>query len=48
MMAIEICEACRTHGRDNKCIQILVEKSEGKSPLGRHRHKRENIITNFK
>jgi len=26
--------ACGTHGRDEKCIQILIGKSEGKSHLG--------------
>jgi hypothetical protein len=27
--------ACSTHGRDEKCIRILVRKPEGKRPLGR-------------
>jgi len=27
--------ACSTHGRDEKFMQILFEKPEGKSPLGR-------------
>jgi hypothetical protein len=28
-----------------KCIQGLVEKPEGKRPLGRHRHRWEDNIT---
>jgi hypothetical protein len=26
---------CRTHRRDEICIQILVKEAEGKRPLGR-------------
>jgi hypothetical protein len=36
--------ACNTHGRDEICIQILVRKPEGKSPLGRPRHRWEMIL----
>jgi hypothetical protein len=28
---------CNTHGRDEKCVQILVEKPKDKRPLGRPR-----------
>jgi hypothetical protein len=32
--------ACNTHGKDKKYMQkILVEKPEGKRPLGRPRHR---------
>jgi hypothetical protein len=34
--------ACSAYGRDYKCIQILVGKPEGKRPLGRTRHRRED------
>jgi hypothetical protein len=35
--------ACSKHGRDEKCIYILVGKPKGKSPRGRPRHRLENI-----
>jgi hypothetical protein len=31
------------HGRDEKCITILVRKSEGKGPLGGPWHTRKDI-----
>jgi hypothetical protein len=36
--------SCSTHGRDQKCVEIFVEKSEGKRSLGRPRHKWKNNI----
>jgi hypothetical protein len=36
--------ACGTHGRDEKCIQILIGKSEGKRPLGRPKRRWEDNI----
>jgi hypothetical protein len=33
---------CITQGRDEK-YSILVGKPEGKRPVGRHRHRRDNI-----
>jgi hypothetical protein len=36
--------ACSTDGRDEKCINILVEKPEGKRPLGRPRRRWEHNI----
>jgi hypothetical protein len=38
--------ACSTHGRDEKCIYILVGKSEGKRSLGTPRRGWENNIRN--
>jgi hypothetical protein len=32
------------NGRDKKCVHILVGKSEGKTPLGRHRCREEENI----
>jgi hypothetical protein len=32
------------YGRDEKYIRVLVEKPEGKTPLGRSRHGWENNI----
>jgi hypothetical protein len=29
--------ACSTHGGEERCIQVLVGKPEGKEPLGRPR-----------
>jgi hypothetical protein len=40
----EIGEACRTHGRDQKCIQNLKNRSEGIRPLGRSRRIWEDNI----
>jgi hypothetical protein len=36
--------ACSTLGKDEKCIQYLVGKPEGKRPLGRPRRRRDDII----
>jgi hypothetical protein len=36
--------ACRRHRRDEKTCKILVGKPEGKRPLGRPRHRWEDII----
>jgi hypothetical protein len=36
--------ACSTHGGDEKCIQNLVGKHEGKSPLGRPGYRWEDNI----
>jgi hypothetical protein len=47
-MVIKMGEACCTHGRDKRRIKIFVEKSEGKRPLGRHRHKWNDIIIHLK
>jgi hypothetical protein len=33
-----------THGRDEKCIQNLGRKPEGKRPLGRPRHRWKIIL----
>jgi hypothetical protein len=35
---------CITHGRDEKCINILVRKTKGKRPLGRPRLRWEDNI----
>jgi hypothetical protein len=35
---------CSTCGRDERCIQVLVGKPEGKISLGRSRHKWEDNI----
>jgi hypothetical protein len=35
------------HGRDKKRFQILVEKSEGKRPLGRSRRRWEDNIRTY-
>jgi hypothetical protein len=34
--------ACNTYGEEERCIQELVGKPEGKRPLGRPRHKWED------
>jgi hypothetical protein len=31
---------CSTHGEKRNPYRVLVEKPEGKRPLGRHRHRR--------
>ena len=36
--------ACSTYGGEDRCIQILVGKPEGKRPLGRPRRRWENNI----
>jgi hypothetical protein len=36
--------ACSTHGRDEKCIKMLVGKPKVKRPLGRHRRRWGNNI----
>jgi hypothetical protein len=33
---------CSTHGEDEKCINILIEKPEGKRSLGRLRRRWED------
>jgi len=33
-----------THGRNKKCIQILVPKPDGKRPRGNRRHRGEDNI----
>jgi hypothetical protein len=35
--------ACSNHRRDEKCITIFGRKPEGKRPLGRPRHRWEDI-----
>jgi hypothetical protein len=35
---------CNTHGRDENLIQNFGQKNEGKTPLGRPRHRWENNI----
>jgi hypothetical protein len=40
----EVGGACRTHGRDKKCIRILVRKPEGKRTLGTSRRRCEDDI----
>jgi hypothetical protein len=35
---------CGTYGGQQKCLQGLVRKPEGKRPLGRPRHRWENKI----
>jgi hypothetical protein len=35
--------ACGMHGRSERCKSILVVKPEGRRPLGRPRHKWEDI-----
>jgi hypothetical protein len=40
----EIRGACGTRGREDKCIQVLVVKPEGKSPLEGPRCRWEDII----
>jgi hypothetical protein len=35
---------CSTHWRDENAYRILVRKPEGKKPLGRPRHRREDNI----
>jgi hypothetical protein len=40
---------CSTHGRENKCIQCLIGKVEGKRPVGRPRRRwYDNIRTDFR
>ena len=36
--------ACGTHGRQEKCVRILVERPEGKRPLVRPGHGWEDNI----
>jgi hypothetical protein len=36
--------ASSTHGSYEKCIQIFVENTAGKTPLGRPRHRCEDNI----
>jgi hypothetical protein len=36
--------ACSVHARNEKCVKNLIEKREGKSPLGRLRHKWQDNI----
>jgi hypothetical protein len=36
--------ACSTNGEKRKACRILVGRSEGKRPLGRHRHRWEDNI----
>jgi hypothetical protein len=36
--------ACSAHGEDEKCVQILVGKPEGKRPLGRPKRRRDDNI----
>jgi hypothetical protein len=31
------------HGADERCVRVLVETSEGKTSLGRFKHRWENI-----
>ena len=38
-MKNEMCWAYGMHGRKERCVQGLVERSEGKRPLGRHGRK---------
>jgi hypothetical protein len=33
-----------THGRKERCIQVLVERPEGKRPLGRLYHKGNDVL----
>jgi len=40
----EVGGACSTHGRIEKCIKILVGKTEGKGPLWRFRRRWEYNI----
>jgi hypothetical protein len=48
-MKIEMGWAYGTHGRKERCIQALVERPEGKRPLGRPCHKgNANIKIGFK
>jgi hypothetical protein len=36
--------ACGTHGRQEKCLRVLVDRPEGKRPLGRPGHGWEDNI----
>jgi hypothetical protein len=36
--------ACSTYEEEESCVQYLVEKTEGKRPLGRPRRRREDNI----
>jgi hypothetical protein len=40
----EMSRACGVHVGYEKCIKTLVEKLEGKRPLGRHRSRWEGDI----
>jgi len=40
----EMAEECGTYWRQERCIEVLVGKTEGKRPLGRRRHRWENNI----
>jgi hypothetical protein len=40
----EMGEACSVHGGDEKCVQLLLGKPEGKRPVRRLRHRREDNI----
>jgi hypothetical protein len=35
---------CSTHGRDEKCLKVLVRKPEGKKQLGRRRRRWEDNV----
>ena len=37
-------ESCDTYGREARCIEVLVGKSEGKRTLGRPEHLWEVIV----
>lgn len=36
--------ACGLYGKEEKCIQVLVGKAEGKKITGRSRHRQKNNI----
>jgi hypothetical protein len=36
--------ACNTHGKERNVYRILMVKPEGKRPLGRTKHRREDNI----
>jgi len=39
-----MCGVFSTHGKDEKCLNILGGKPEGNSQLGRPRRRREEIL----
>jgi hypothetical protein len=39
----EMCGACGEYGEERGVYRVLVEKPEGKRPLGRHRRRWKNI-----
>jgi hypothetical protein len=39
-----VCGACSTNGREEECVYDIVEKPEGKRPLGRPRRWSTNNI----